>query len=137
MQKPLVMIEDWGVVGSVIAHGFEELQPGNHLTGFVIGHAHLSRTKRVFTSPIVTVDVSQALVETKNTMYRLGDASVTVVTAGGWEAAFRRLAGAGLDVTLAGRALRLPLASRDQARDALGDAGSAAGVTVSSQPANA
>ena len=65
-----------------------------------------------------------------------GDASVTVVTTGAWEAAFRRLAGAGLDVTLAGHALRLPLASRDQARDALGDAGAAAGVTVSTQPAS-
>ena len=75
MQKPLVTIEDWGVVENVISHGFEELQPGNHLTGFVIGHTNLPRSKRVFTSSIVTVDVSQALVETQNTMYHLGEAS--------------------------------------------------------------
>jgi ABC-2 type transport system ATP-binding protein len=65
-----------------------------------------------------------------------GDASVTVVTTGAWEAAFRRLADAGLDVTVAGHALRLPLASPDQAREALGDAGSGAGATVRTAPAS-
>ncbi|HEY1644361.1 MAG TPA: ATP-binding cassette domain-containing protein [Streptosporangiaceae bacterium] len=63
-----------------------------------------------------------------------GDASVTVVTTGAWEAAFRRLAEAGLDVTLAGHTLRLPLASPDRVRDALGNAG--AGVPVSTAPAS-
>ncbi len=65
-----------------------------------------------------------------------GDASVTVVTTGAWETAFRRLADAGLDVTMAGHTLRLPLASPDQARDALGDAGAGAGVAVSTAPAS-
>jgi hypothetical protein len=75
MQKPLVTIENWGVVESVISYGFEELQPGNRLTGFVLGHANLPNTKLVFTSPILTVDLGEGVVETLNTMYKLGEAN--------------------------------------------------------------
>jgi hypothetical protein len=76
MPKPQVTIESWGVVRSVISPSFEELQPGNHLTGFVSGHPNLSQTKFVYTSPILSVDFNQgAVVETLNTVYRLGEAS--------------------------------------------------------------
>lgn len=75
MPKPLVTIENWVVVHSAVSRSFDELRPGNRLTGYVFGHAKFPNTKRVCTSPIVSVDLSQAVVETLNTMYRLGEAS--------------------------------------------------------------
>jgi ABC-2 type transport system ATP-binding protein len=50
----------------------------------------------------------------------IGDATVTVVTAPGWQAAFRRLAEAGLEVALAGTSLRIPDADPAVVRRALG-----------------
>ena len=75
MPKPLVTIENWGVVQNVISQGFEELHPGNRLTRYVLGHTNLPYTKRIFTSPILSVDLSQGVVETLNTMYQLGETS--------------------------------------------------------------
>lgn len=75
MPKPRVTIENWGVVKNVISQGFEELHPGNRLTGYVLGHTNLPNTKRIFTSPILSIDLSQGVVETLNTMYQLGETS--------------------------------------------------------------
>jgi ABC-2 type transport system ATP-binding protein len=60
----------------------------------------------------------------------IGDATVTVVTAPAWRTAFARLAGQGLDVALAGHALRLPSASPAVVRRALaaGDDAAAGGA---------
>jgi ABC-2 type transport system ATP-binding protein len=49
-----------------------------------------------------------------------GDARVSVVETGRWAEAFAALEGAGLAVALAGRALRVPGASRAAVREALG-----------------
>jgi hypothetical protein len=75
MLKPTVTIEQWGVVRSVISPIYDELQPGNHLTGHVFAHANLRRKTLVYTSPILSVDFSHGVVETLNTMYRLGEPS--------------------------------------------------------------
>ncbi|HTD54311.1 MAG TPA: hypothetical protein VK670_02940 [Silvibacterium sp.] len=73
MRKPLVAIENWAVVDSVVSSGFEELQPGKHLTGNVLGHASMRNTKFVYTSRIV--NVYNGVVETLNTLYQLGEPS--------------------------------------------------------------
>jgi hypothetical protein len=75
MPKPEVMIENWGVVQNVSSQGFEELLPGNRLVGNVLGHACLPNTKLVYTSPIISVDLNSGVIETHNTVYRLGEAS--------------------------------------------------------------
>jgi hypothetical protein len=75
MPKPVVTIENWSVVQNVSSCSFQELHQGNRLTGYVEGHAHFPNTKVVYTSPIVSVDLTQRLVETLNTMYRLGEPS--------------------------------------------------------------
>jgi ABC-2 type transport system ATP-binding protein len=61
----------------------------------------------------------------------IGDATVTVVETTDWRAAFGRLTDQGLDVSLAGTALRVPGADPDAVRRALGDAR----VVVSQAPA--
>jgi ABC-2 type transport system ATP-binding protein len=63
----------------------------------------------------------------------IGDATVTVVETSGWRAAFARLADEGLDVSLAGTALRVPGADPETVRQALGDAGD--GSRVGTAPA--
>ncbi len=67
----------------------------------------------------------------------IGDATVTVVETSEWRAAFGRLEDQGLDVNLAGSALRVPGAGPDAVRQALGEAlaGAAAGVRVYTAPA--
>jgi hypothetical protein len=75
MPKPRVTIENWGVVQNIISLSFEELHPGNRLTGYVLGHPSLPNTTRIFTSPILSIDLSQGVVETLNTMYQLGETS--------------------------------------------------------------
>ena len=77
MQKPLVTIENWAVVQSVVSAKYEELQPGKHLMGNVFGHASLPEAVFIFTSPILNVNAISGQVETRNTMYRLGEASDT------------------------------------------------------------
>jgi len=73
MRKPLVAIENWAVVDSVLSSGFEELRPGKHLMGNVLGHASVRNTKFVYTSRIV--NVFHGVVETLNTLYQLGEPS--------------------------------------------------------------
>ena len=75
MRKPVATIENWAVLRSAMSQSFEELHPGNCLTGYVLGHANLPTTTIVYTSPIVSFDLSQGVVETRNTLYRLGEAS--------------------------------------------------------------
>lgn len=74
MAKPIVIIEQWGVVRSVISPTYDDLQPGNHLTGHVFAHANRCKTL-VYTCPILSVDFNQGFVETLNTMYRLCEPS--------------------------------------------------------------
>lgn len=71
MQKKIVRIENWSVVSSVIYDGFCELEPGRRLTGDVLGHTQL-RNGLIFTSAILNVDRRSGLVETRNTIYELG-----------------------------------------------------------------
>lgn len=82
MPKLVVTIENWSVVQNVSFCSFQELQQGNRLMGYVEGHARLPNTKVVYTSPIMSVDLTQGLVETRNTLYRLGEASAEYKT---WE----------------------------------------------------
>ena len=82
MRKPLVTIENWAVVQRAVALSYEELQPGKHLTGKVIGHATLPSAEFIYTSPILSVDVNEGRVETRNTVYQLGKASEAYRT---WE----------------------------------------------------
>ncbi len=75
MRQPLVILEKWAVVDSLVSRGYQELGPGKHLTGTVFGHANLPDTNFVFTSPIIDVDSEQRVVLTRNTIYQLGEAS--------------------------------------------------------------
>jgi len=71
MDKPIVRIENWSVVGSVIYHGYQNLEPGQRLTGDVMGHTNL-RNGSIYTSAILNVDLGNRLVETHNSLYQLG-----------------------------------------------------------------
>jgi len=73
MRKSLVAIENWAVVESVISPSYEQLQPGKHLMGNVLGHASLQNTKLIYTSRIL--NVFPGVVETLNTLYQLGEPS--------------------------------------------------------------
>jgi hypothetical protein len=73
MRKSLVAIENWAVVESVISPNYEDLQPGKHLMGNVLGHASLQNTKLIYTSRIL--NVYPGVVETLNTLYQLGEPS--------------------------------------------------------------
>jgi len=75
MPKTTVTIEDWAVVQSVNSQSFGELCPSNRLMGYALRHPHFTRSILVFTSPILDVDLDQGLVETANTVYRLGEAN--------------------------------------------------------------
>ncbi len=72
--KPIVRVENWSIVGSVVYSGFRKLEPGARLTGDVIGHANL-RNGTIYTSAILTIDLADHLVETHNGFYRLGEAN--------------------------------------------------------------
>ncbi len=69
--KPIVKIENWSAVGSVVFEGFCPLEPGQRLTGDVMGHTNL-RNGSIYTSAILNVDLDNRLVETRNTLYQLG-----------------------------------------------------------------
>jgi hypothetical protein len=73
MQKPLVTIENWAVVESVVSPDYEELRPGKHLMGKVFGHANLPDAKLIYTSRIQSIHSDRRLVETANTVYQLGE----------------------------------------------------------------
>lgn len=70
-EKPIVRIENWAVVGSVIFRGFRELERGQRLMGDVMGHTNL-RNGSIYTSAILNVDLGNRLVETHNSIYELG-----------------------------------------------------------------
>jgi len=77
MPRREVRIENWAVLRSSQFPCFEELQPGGHLMGFVIGHPKLPDQSLIYTSRIVKVDSRNGVVETANTLYRLGDPDAT------------------------------------------------------------
>jgi hypothetical protein len=74
-QKPSAELEDWAVVPSVKNGKYEELRPGNLLVGRAFGHQKIKSGTFIFTSPIMSVDLKNNVAETKNTSYRLGEAS--------------------------------------------------------------
>jgi hypothetical protein len=75
MGQPLVILENWAVVDSVVSRSYQELRSGKHLTGTVFGHANLPDRNFIFTSPITDIDSDQSVVHTRNTVYQLGEAS--------------------------------------------------------------
>ena len=75
MSKAVVTIEHWAVVRSVSFRCFEELNPGSRLMGYVTGLAHIPSSMIVITSPVLRVDRNHGIVETFNTLYRLGEPS--------------------------------------------------------------
>lgn len=91
MWKSLVILENWAVVDSVLSRSYQDLELGKHLTGTVFGHANLPDANFIFTSSIVGIDSSKRVVETRNTMYQLGEASDDYKT---WERARREVAAA-------------------------------------------
>jgi hypothetical protein len=74
-QKPSVKLEDWAVGPELNPGSYQALQPGNLLVGRAFGHQRIEKGKFIFTSPIVRVDPQQRVVETRNTLYSLGEAS--------------------------------------------------------------
>lgn len=74
MEKLSAKIENWSVVDNLIFHGFRELEPGQRLTGYLMGHTDLPNGV-IYTSVIQSVDQANGLVETGNTVYRLGKIS--------------------------------------------------------------
>jgi hypothetical protein len=73
MRKPFVTLENWAVVPTAGSLSFEPLQPGKRLVGNAFGHANFPGRTFVWTSSILTVDRNRGLVETSNTIYRLGE----------------------------------------------------------------
>ena len=77
MRKREVRLTNWAVVQSAHSPSFEELQPGFHLMGKAIGHADLPGLSFIYTSVILNVDYANRLVETSNSLYRLGQPDET------------------------------------------------------------
>ena len=75
-QKPSVRLEDWAVVPSANTGSYQELRPGNLLVGRAFGHQRIKTGMFIFTSPIVRIDTTNKIVETRNTCYSLGEASL-------------------------------------------------------------
>jgi hypothetical protein len=75
ISKPLAKIEKWAVVRSVVSYRFELPETGNRLIGYVPGSANLPSPRLIHTSPILRMDLAMGLVETRNTIYVLGEAS--------------------------------------------------------------
>ena len=74
--KPSVKLEDWAVVPSLRNGQYQELSTGNLLVGRAFGHQRIKSGSFIFSSPIVGVDWQNNTVETKNTSYELGEASL-------------------------------------------------------------
>ena len=74
-QKPSVKIENWAVVPGLNIAGYQSLRPGNLLVGKVFGHPRIEEGAFVYSSPIISLDKNNQAVVTKNTVYRLGEAS--------------------------------------------------------------
>lgn len=74
--KPHATIQSWAVVEGFLSQSFAALEAGNRLRGHVLGLAHLSSVSKIaYTSRILRVDSACGLVETRNTIYRLGEVS--------------------------------------------------------------
>lgn len=71
MDKLAAKIENWSVVDNLIFHGFRKLEPGQRLTGYLMGHTDLPNGV-IYTSVIQSVDLSNSRVETTNSVYHLG-----------------------------------------------------------------
>jgi hypothetical protein len=71
MEKLSAKIENWSIVDNLIFNGFRELEPGQRLTGYLMGHSNLPNGV-IYTSVIQSVDHARGLVETGNTVYQLG-----------------------------------------------------------------
>lgn len=71
MEKRVAKLENWSVVGSVVFEGYRELEPGQRLTGEVMGHTNLPNGI-IYTSAILSIDMDRRCVETQNTVYELG-----------------------------------------------------------------
>jgi hypothetical protein len=74
MDKLSAKIENWSVVDNLIFHGFRKLEPGQRLTGYLMGHSDLPNGV-IYTAVIQKVDQANGFVETANTVYRLGQAN--------------------------------------------------------------
>ena len=73
--KSIATIQSWAVVDTVVSQSFAALRAGNRLIGHVLGLPRLPYAKLAYTSPIVKVNPTRGLVETRNTIYRLGEIS--------------------------------------------------------------
>ena len=72
MRKPFVRLENWATVPIAGSLDFEPLEPGKRLVGNAFGYPNLPGRTFVWTSRILSVDGDKGLVETANTIYRLG-----------------------------------------------------------------
>ena len=77
MPKREVTLENWVVVRSAQCPSLEELRPGGHLMGYATGHPNLPGGSFIYTSRIVSIDKVNGVVETSNTLYRLGQPDET------------------------------------------------------------
>jgi hypothetical protein len=74
-QKPSARLENWAVVESANIASYQALRAGSLLVGKVFSHPTIAEGKFIFTSPIVRFDEKTKVAETRNTSYRLGQAS--------------------------------------------------------------
>ena len=72
MRKPTVTLENWSVIRSGDSLSFEQLRPGAHPMGVSFERANLPGRSFIYTSSILHIDCGKRLVETMNTIYRLG-----------------------------------------------------------------
>jgi len=71
MEKLSAKVENWSIVDNLIFNGFRELEPGQRLTGYLMGHTNLPNGV-ILTSVIQSVDAANGVVETLTTVYQLG-----------------------------------------------------------------
>ena len=74
-QKPGARLENWAVVESANIARYQALRAGSLLVGKVFNHPTIGEGTFIFTSPIVRFDEKTNVAETRNTSYRLGQAS--------------------------------------------------------------
>jgi hypothetical protein len=74
-QKPCARLENWAVVEDANLASYQALRAGSLLVGKVFSHPRIGEGTFIFTSPIVQFDENTNVAETRNTAYRLGQAS--------------------------------------------------------------
>jgi hypothetical protein len=74
-QKPCARLENWAVVESANIASYQPLQAGSLLVGKVFSHPRIGEGTFIFSSPIERFDEKTHVAETRNTSYRLGQAS--------------------------------------------------------------